>query len=247
MLRRISRAQFLAGLTWIGSAGVSAARSPVSPSDPVPDCTIVDGVFVSGSRAGNRVALTFDLCPRRVNPAFQTDVVDYLEHRRTPATFFVSGDWADANPEGLARLASIPFFEIGLHGQKHLLLTGATTEQIVSEIEDGRATLARHGVTATAFFRPPFFEAPTGLSIIAHEHGVLAVTGDAALGDPNPLRNASLMQRDGIRWVQAGSIIIMHANTGGMHTCDTLRGLVPLMEQRGYEFVRVSDLVAACG
>jgi peptidoglycan/xylan/chitin deacetylase (PgdA/CDA1 family) len=214
--------------------------------DPIPDCTIVDEVFVSGSRAGNRVALTFDLCPRRTNPAFQADVVDFLERRRIPATFFASGAWAQANPESLARLASIEFFEIGLHGDQHRNLADATDEQIVREIEDGRAALLRLGVHPQAIFRPPYAEAPSALGRVARSLGVIAVTGDAALGDPNPLRNASLMQRDGIRWIQAGSLVILHANGGGRQTRETLEGLTSLMLRRGYEFVRVSDLVSAC-
>jgi hypothetical protein len=75
---------------------------------------------------------------------------------------------------------------------------------------------------------------------------VTPVLWDAGLGDPDPNRTASVMERDAIRWVQAGSIIVLHANGAGVATNETVRDLVPLFRAREYVFVGISDLARAC-
>lgn len=230
-----------------GSAAPAVEVSSEGPAPEAKGCTLRDGVFRNGSRATNMIALTFDACPTSRQPAFADDVVQYLEDSGTPATFFVSGEWADANPEALARLNGKPFFEIALHGHRHPRLTGATPEQIRAEIEDGRAALLRHGVRPVPFFRAPFGDSPPDLASVSRQSGVLAVMGDGGLGDPDPNRTAPVMERDAIRWFQAGSVIILHVNGRGYATADTVAHLVPLLRARGYKFVRISDLVGSCG
>ena len=232
------------------AAGGASATDPVAVAaaerSSAGGCTLRDGVFRNGSRATNMIALTFDACPTSLQPAFADDVVRYLEDSATPATFFVSGEWADANPEALVRLNGKPFFEIALHGHRHPRLIDATPLQIQAEIEEGRAALLRHGISPAPFFRAPYADNPPDLASVARESGVLAVMGDGGLGDPDPNRTAPVMERDAIRWFQAGSVIILHINGRGHATADTVAHLVPLLRSRGYEFVRISELVGTC-
>jgi peptidoglycan/xylan/chitin deacetylase (PgdA/CDA1 family) len=140
----------------------------------------------------------------------------------------------------------VPFFEIALHGHRHPRLINATAAVIRSEIVDGRAALIELGAEPAPLFRPPYGDLPPTLPEIARTTGVLPITWDAALGDPDPDRTADLMERDAIRWVQAGSIIILHINGRGHGTAATVRDLVPLFRARGYAFAKVSELVAGC-
>lgn len=209
-------------------------------------CGIQNGIFLHGSRRGNQIALTFDLCPTNLLPAFAPEIVDYLERERVPTTFFVSGQWAESNPDEFRRIKQVPFFEIALHGYRHPRLVNTSAETIRAEIEDGKAALLGIGVTPTPLFRPPYWDQPPALSVTARQCGVLPVVGDVGLGDPDPHRTSDIMERDAIRWVQAGSVIVLHANGRGYATAETVRNLVPLFRQRGYIFARVSDLVAEC-
>ncbi|MBK5263870.1 MAG: polysaccharide deacetylase family protein [Alphaproteobacteria bacterium] len=227
-------------------AAAPVFTTPVLDSQNAGRCVLRDGVFRNGSRAANKIALTFDACPTSHKPAFAADVVQFLETMQVPATFFVSGEWADANPEALARLNGQPFFQIALHGFHHPHLTDATPEQIRAEIEDGRAALLRHGIRPAPFFRAPYGDNPPDLASVARQSSVLAVMGDGGLGDPDPNRTAPVMERDAIRWLQAGSVIILHINGRGYATADTVAHLVPLLRARGYEFVRISDLAGSC-
>ena len=70
-------------------------------------CGVQDGVFLHGDREAREIALTFDACPVPENPAFAADLVKYLREAQVPATFFVSGTWAQANREALRTLAEM--------------------------------------------------------------------------------------------------------------------------------------------
>jgi len=209
-------------------------------------CGFRQGVFLHGPRTGNRIALTFDVCPTSLRPAFTREVADYLERARVPTTFFVSGLWAESNPESFHRLIRVSFFEIALHGHRHPRLRDASAESIRAEIEDGRAALLRLGAAPAPLFRPPYFDLSPALVATARQSGVVAITGDAGLGDPDPYRSADVLEQDAIRWVQAGSVIVLHANGRGPGTAEAVRNLVPLLRRRGYDFVRASELVAEC-
>ncbi len=221
------------------------------PADPsaseTEGCGISDGVFIHGRRSGCQIALTFDACPTSHIPPFAPDLVDYLEHENVPTTFFISGRWAEANPDDLRRLEGVPFFEIASHGYLHPHLIDAPPGTIEAELKNGKSALIGLGVTPAPLFRPPYGDRPHELAPLARSDGVLAVMGDVGLGDPDPNRTADVMERDAIRWIQAGSIIVLHVNGRGYATAQTVRDLVPALRARGYQFAKVSELVRGCG
>ena len=209
-------------------------------------CRFEDDVLLHGRRDGGLVALTFDACPTRHVPPFAADIVEQLEQAGVPATFFVSGRWAEAHPAELRRLASEPNFEIALHGYRHRHMNGASRDAIVAEIEDGRAALLRLGETPQALFRPPYGERPHVMPEAARAAGVTAVLWDVAPGDPDPHETAARIERDVLRHVEGGSIIVLHVNGRGVGTAAALPALLRGIQKRGLRFAKVSDLVRDC-
>lgn len=141
----------------------------------------------------------------------------------------------------------MPFFEIASHGYLHPHLIDAPPGTIEAELKNGKSALIGLGVTPAPLFRPPYGDRPHELAPLARSDGVLAVMGDVGLGDPDPNRTADVMERDAIRWIQAGSIIVLHVNGRGYATAQTVRDLVPALRARGYQFAKVSELVRGCG
>lgn len=209
-------------------------------------CRQEDGAFLNGRRDGDEIALSFDLCPTTHVPPFAAGLVAYLKSANVPATFFISGKWARANPEDLKSLAGDRLFELALHGDEHRHLPAGAPQTIREEIEGGRKTLVAMGARSVPLFRPPYGETPPELPEVSREENVVPVLWDVALADPLPYRTAALMERDGLRWVQGGSIIVLHANGRGVNTEETVREIVPALRKRGYVFVHVDELTRRC-
>ncbi len=231
--------------------GLSAAQSSRSPAasvqsnaaNTVPPYPFPVDILDHGSRTRPEIALTFDACPRKERPEFSTEIVSYLQREHIPATFFISGRWAEQCPECLRQLAEVPFFEIGLHGYYHLRSSDLTEQGIASEIERTRSTIVQLGYNPQPFFRPPFGDCPPKLVKVAKELGVLTVMWDVESGDPNPRNTSKRLEHRVLTLTRNGSIIVMHVNNGGIWTAQALPGIVAGLRKRGFEFVSVGDLL----
>jgi amidohydrolase family protein len=68
---------------------------------------------------------------------------------------------------------------------------------------------------------------------------------DHSTGDPAPSQSAKAIAAAMLRSVKPGSIIIAHANGRGYHTSAALPLAIPALRAKGFEFVTVSELLAA--
>src|SRR5262249_41368026 len=209
-------------------------------------CRFDGDVLIHGRRDSGLVALTFDACPTRHVPPFAADIVDELEQAHAPATFFISGRWAEAHPAELHRLAADPRFEIAMHGYRHRHMTGASHDAIVAEIVDGRAALVQRGETPDALFRPPYGEVPRVMQEAARDAGVTPILWDVAPGDPDPHETATRIEHDVLAHVAGGSIVVMHVNGRGVATAAALPTILKGIEARGLHLATVGDLVRGC-
>jgi peptidoglycan/xylan/chitin deacetylase (PgdA/CDA1 family) len=215
-------------------------------SAATPSCDLDGTVVLHGPRTSGVVALTFDACPTTHVPGFSPESVATLQQARVPATFFVSGRWAQAHPDELAQLAADPLFEIAMHGHRHRHLHGASVEAIQREISDGRDALAALGEIPAPYFRPPYGEHPKALDAAAASAGVTPILWDVAPGDPEPKLTAAALERAVLRNVHGGSIIVLHVNGRGVSTGAALPKLLAAIPERGLRFVKVSELVRTC-
>ncbi len=74
--------------------------------------------------------------------------------------------------------------------------------------------------------------------------GLVAIQWDQSTGDPTPATSAQEIVRAMSR-ARPGSIIIAHANGRGFHTAEALPAGIAALKARGYDFVTVSELMAA--
>jgi peptidoglycan/xylan/chitin deacetylase (PgdA/CDA1 family) len=201
-------------------------------------------VVFHGPRALQRIALTFDACPRKHVELFSQDIVDYLKTEKIPATFFVSGKWAESCPDCLRQLEGAPYFEIALHGENHLRSTGLSEQAIAAEIVRNKSTLKRMGSDPQPFFRPPFGDCPASLAEVAHRLGVIPVMWDVDPDDPDPHKTPEILDKEILNSVRGGSIVALHVNGGGVWTAKALPQIVADLQERGFTFVTISDLLA---
>lgn len=102
---------------------------PVVVSPPKASAQIADNVIRHGRRESRKIALSFDadMTPKEKDEAdsglkkafFDKQIVEILTKERVPATFFLSGLWAETYPEAVRQIAKNPRFEIGSHSYSH--------------------------------------------------------------------------------------------------------------------------------
>jgi peptidoglycan-N-acetylglucosamine deacetylase len=207
------------------------------------------------------VALTFDLDMNAQMAAsahagtlwLNKDALAYLEARNLHATLFMTGMWAEVYPSLAHSLASNPNFEIGDHSYSHpafhtpcYRLGGVSRAAQALQIQ-----LAQRAIQRSTGVLPTYFRFPGGcydrqaLDLV-HAAGLIPVEWnvnsiDAFNSYPQQIASTVLSQ------IKPGSIVVMHLQ-GGANAPATgmaLRLIVPVLENRGYEFLTVSGLLAA--
>ncbi len=198
-----------------------------------------------GPRGRRLVALTFDACQTRKATGYDAKIVRILRDTRTPATFFLGGRWMETHVEATKELAREPLFELGNHSYLHPHLRDLTDEQVRSELTKTQAILSRLTGRQGRLFRAPYGEYDERVLRIAAELGLVTVQWEVVSGDPDRGATADRLVRAVVPRCQNGSIIIMHANGRGWHTAEALPEIIRRLKEAGYQFVTVSDLLAA--
>jgi peptidoglycan/xylan/chitin deacetylase (PgdA/CDA1 family) len=205
------------------------------------------------------VALTFDLCEADGEVAgYDGAIVDYLRQVQAKATFFAGGKWLVNHRERARQLISDPAFEIGNHTWSHWNLavaSGVKMQNQVNGVEAAYAQIQRDVVEACPvspptsermqLFRFPYGSCSAESLAYVNRRGYRAIQWDVDSGDPVFGLGGEQMARSILARVRPGSIILMHANGRGYHTAVALSIVVPRLRAEGYQFVRVSDLLAA--
>lgn len=106
------------------------------------------------------IVLTYDDGP---NALMTPILADLLAQSGTKATFFMIGNFAQAAPQIVTRLAA-EGHEIGSHTQTHSNAWKTTPWAAMRDLIAGRHTLAKIGI-ATNTFRPPFGKTTLGTLI----------------------------------------------------------------------------------
>ena len=204
-------------------------------------------VIKSGPPSCPGVALTFDLCPVQKGAGYDQALIDYLIEQKIPATFFMSGKWMTKHDEQVKTLLRIPFFEVGTHGEVHAHLPLHTADEQKQEILGPvRLFKAKYGHDAT-LFRPPYGEFNDDTVNVTRALGLQFILWNVVSGDPDPTLTASQIEGRLKRFVQKGSVIVMHANGKGQHTHEVVQDLHQhLLPERRLTPMTVSELLS-CG
>jgi peptidoglycan/xylan/chitin deacetylase (PgdA/CDA1 family) len=211
------------------------------------------------------IALTFDLCEQVGEIAgYDGAIFDYLRANDVKATFFAGGKWMRSHAQRAEQIMADPLFEVGNHSEAHRNLRLLTGTRLDDEIlapqrayEALRDDLAasqcvREGdeaqwspATRLSLFRFPFGACNATSLDAVNDRGFLAIQWNLSTGDPSPLQSARAIADAMVRRAKPGSIIVAHANGRGFHTSEALPLAIPKLKAKGFEFVTVSELLAA--
>ncbi len=211
------------------------------------------------------IALTFDLCEgEKEISGYDPGIVNYLRANRIKATFFAGGKWMRSHPEKTMQLMAEPLFENGNHSWNHknfrkldkreaqdqVLWTQAQYELLWEELHS-RPCFHATGEQETKIARVPrLFRFPFGACNcdnlkMLQDLGLPAIQWNIVSGDPVKGRSAADIAQTVLLNVKPGSIIVCHANGRGHGTAESLPMFAPSLGKAGFNFVTVSELLAA--
>ena len=174
-----------------------------------------------------------------------SDLIAALDGAHVASTFFITGKWAQENPECAAEVWKHGH-EIGNHTWSHLDLTRQSDTVVRDEIRRAEIFLTDlSGKNPRPLWRAPFGARDARVLSIAHSLGYRSIywTLDS-LDSVDPPKSAQfLIDRITNRSNQQldGAIILMHV--GERSTADALPAIIANLQSRGFRLVTVSKLL----
>jgi cellulose synthase/poly-beta-1,6-N-acetylglucosamine synthase-like glycosyltransferase/peptidoglycan/xylan/chitin deacetylase (PgdA/CDA1 family)/spore germination protein YaaH len=228
-------------LTYDASSGlVTAARLSTYPSSYV--------ITRWGGTNQHKIALTFDDGP---DPLYTPQVLDILHREQVPATFFIVGLNGDLNAQLLQRIVD-EGHEIGNHTFTHPNVARISPQLLSLELNATERLFESRLGRRSVLFRPPYAEDVEPET--PEQVQPLLVTSDLGyytIGmqiDPNDWQNPGVDQI-----VQAtiagaergdGHVVLLHDSGGDRaQTVEALPQIIAGLRARGFQLVRVSDLL----
>ena len=229
----------LAGLFLIPAALFSGPGSV--PGSDIP------GVISHGPRNTKEIALTFDACSSRRRGRLDTAVAEVLIRTATPATVFLGGKWASDVGPALRPLLADSLVEFGDHAYMHPHLMRLPDDSVRGELRKAQRAIARVTGKRPLLFRAPYGEVDARIAAVAESLGLTVIEYDLPSGDPDPKLSPASIVRYVVSRARGGSIIVMHINTRGWHTAETLPEIIDGLRKRGFTFVTVGRLLRLTG
>ncbi len=167
-------------------------------------------------------------------------LIDILAEYHVPATFFVVGSWVDKYPESVKALADAGH-QVQNHSNTHPYLSQLSQSQICDEIETCNSKIeAVTGVRPT-LIRPPYGDYDNCVIEAVESLDMYAIQWSVDSLDWKENATAESIANRVISKVQPGSIILCH--NAAKHTPEALPTILKTLQEEGYEFVLISDLI----
>lgn len=218
-------------------------------------------VITNGPRDKKKIALTFDgemtegmktaLLRGKLKSSFEPKIIETLRATKTKATIFLTGMWIELYPKETYDLSTDPLFELGSHSYTDSSYEGycfglskvPDTLQ-VEEIGATEKLLRKYAGIDNQLFRFP------GGCFNARAVELVNQANDAVVhwdvnGNDGFNNNAENIFQNVISQTQNGSIIILHLNGAptAPKTVEALPKIIDTLKNRGFEFVKVNELL----
>jgi peptidoglycan/xylan/chitin deacetylase (PgdA/CDA1 family) len=222
------------------TAPVTATSSAVAAQQAAAiKSTLGYTAFLSQGSANRReIALTFDDGPGPFTP----QILDILERKHVPATFFVVGralkDFGQTLPREIA-----DGFAIGDHTQDHMVLTQLSPKDQETQLIQQATAIRSYGAPFPHLFRPPYGAFDKTTLGYTRKFGMLTVLWTVDTKDfAQP--GVDAIVRSVLAGAKPGAIILMH-DAGGQRaqTVAALPTIIAALRRRHFALVTVPKLV----
>lgn len=184
------------------------------------------------------VSLTFD-------SAWGTEDLDQilkiLSDNQVCATFFVTGDWVNRNPEAVKKIYNAKH-EIGNHGDCHKHMSQLSQNGCSEEIQGCHQKVRKLLGFDMHLFRAPYGEYNNTVVEAGEKNNYYVIQWDVdSLDWKNPGTAQIINTTANHKNLKNGSILLMH--NGTKYTKDALEPVIKAIKQKGYQFIPLSKLL----
>ncbi|MEV8084055.1 polysaccharide deacetylase family protein [Pseudarthrobacter oxydans] len=230
----------------VPDAGPGPAPDPGPPAAPFPSALLGQDLTAIPN-AGRVVALTFDA---GANTAGLPKILSTLSAQGVTGTFFLTGNWVEANPGGVGQIVSAGH-RVANHSMTHPGFTGLDGTQIARQVRGAEQTILAAGGDPRPLFRFPFGERDARTIAAVNSLGYAAVrwTVDTLgwKGTSGGVTAQAVADRT-LAALQPGEIVLMHIGSnpddGSTLDADALPDIIDRISAAGYGFATLDALLA---
>ena len=190
----------------------------------------------SVAREEKKIAISFDC-------AWGTEHTDAilkaLDQNDVRCTFFMVEFWTEKYPEYVKKIDEAGH-EIGTHSKTHPYMSKLSEAEIRAELSSSSEAITAVTGKKVDLFRPPYGDYNNLVIDTAKSMGIYSIQWDVDSLDWKDLSATDIAMRI-INGVKPGSIILCHNN--GLHTAEALPLIFSTLQNRGYEFVPIGELI----
>lgn len=190
----------------------------------------------SVAKTEKQIAISFD-CAWGVE--YTDKILDELDRHNVKCTWFAVEFWVEKYPEYAKKIVERGH-ELGTHSKTHPYMSKLSETEMREELSSSCQAIERTTGVKPTLFRPPYGDYNNLLIETCAKLNLYPIQWDVDSLDWKNLSATELSLRV-INGVKEGSIILCHNN--GLHTAEALPMIFSTLQNRGYEFVPIGQLI----
>lgn len=185
-----------------------------------------------------QIALTFDAAWGNEDTE---QILSVLKKHNVNVTFFATGGWVESYPDDVKMILDAGH-DLGNHSENHKNMSQLSTDEMKSELMMVHDKVKNLTGYEMCLFRPPYGDYSNEVIRTASSLGYYSIQWDVDSLDWKDYGVDSIIDTVcNHKHLGNGSIILCH--NGAKYTAQALDTLITTLQEKGYEFVKVSDLI----
>lgn len=185
------------------------------------------------------IALTFDCA---WEDSDLDEISDILTQNNVPATFFVTGEFANNYKERLKRLYNNGH-EIGNHSYSHPHVASISKSALINDTLKCSEAIKQAVGEYPKLYRVPYGEYNNETLKTLEELSLPVIQWDCDSCDWKPGITVKDIENRISKNLQNGSILLFHVDSKPKQTANALKKIIPKIKIGGYEFKTVSEII----
>ncbi len=185
------------------------------------------------------VALTFDCA---WEDSDLDEISEILTQNGIPATFFVTGKFAENYPDKIKALHESGH-EIGNHSNTHPHVASLSKSELIKDTNESGEAIKKAIGEYPKLYRAPYGEYDNEMLKTLQELLLSVIQWDCDSCDWKPEATVESICQRVFKNLQNGSIMLFHVDSKSKMTASALKEIIPQIKNSGYEFKLVSEII----